>query len=85
MTQILYFSLTTTVCALGFNYCPTSAHRSIHVAVGASWIQLHVEIVILTLKWKLVLRFDHIIPHLQLPNVKIPCGFTLEIQTMSNV
>lgn len=44
MTQTFYFSLTTAVHALGFNYCPTSAHRNIHVAVACNWIQLHVEI-----------------------------------------
>lgn len=69
--QIFYFSLTTAVHALGFNYCPTSAHRNVHIAVGAHWIQLHVGVVILVSKWNLVLRIDHIILHLQLPSVKI--------------
>lgn len=49
--------------------------------VGSSWIQLHVEIVILVLKWNLVVRFGHTILHLQLPSVKIQFGLTLEIQT----
>lgn len=49
--------------------------------VGSSWIQLHVEIVILVLKWNLVVRFGHTILRLQLPSVKIQFGLTLEIQT----
>lgn len=81
MTQVFYFSPTTTVRALGFDYCPTSAHRNIPVAVGSNWIQLLVEIVILILKWNLVLRFDNVILHLQLPGVKIQFGFMHEIQT----
>lgn len=74
-------SLTTAVHALGFNYCPTSAHRNICVAVGSHWTQLRVGIVMLILKWNLVLRFDLIILDLKLPSVKIQFGFTLEIQT----
>lgn len=72
--QLFYFSLTTAACALGFNYCPTSAHRNIHIDPIAS----HVGVVIFIFKWNLVLRFDHIILHLQLPSVKIQFGFTLE-------
>lgn len=75
--QLFHFSLTTAVCALGFNCCPTSAHRNIHIDPIGS----HVGVVTLILKWNLVLRFDHIILHLQLPSVKIQFGFTLEIQT----
>lgn len=84
ITHVLYFSLTTAVHVLGFNYCPTSAHRNIRVAFGSNWIQLHVEFVILILKWNFVLRFGHIILHLQLPSVKIQFGFTLQLQATSS-
>lgn len=38
MTQVFYYSLTTGVYALGFDYYATSAHRNIYAAAGFKFV-----------------------------------------------
>lgn len=38
MTQVFYYSLTTGVHALGFDYYPTSACRNIYATIGFKYM-----------------------------------------------
>lgn len=64
MTRVFYYSLTTGVHELDFDFCPTSAHGNIYAAVGFKYVWK-----LCTIKRNLVHRLDHLILLLQLLNL----------------